>query len=30
MKIVILEYDQNGGAVISAFFVNGKSIPSTA
>jgi hypothetical protein len=30
MKIVILEYNQNGGSVISAFIINGKNIPSTA
>jgi hypothetical protein len=30
MKIVILEYNQSGGSVISAFFINGKNIPNTA
>jgi len=30
MKIVILEYNQNGGSVISAFFINGINISNTA
>jgi hypothetical protein len=30
MKIVILEYNQSGVSVISAFFINGKNIPNTA
>jgi hypothetical protein len=30
IKIVILEYNENGGSAISAFFINAKNIPSTA
>jgi len=30
MKIVLLEYNQNGGPAISAFFINAKNITNTA